>query len=332
MYPPQRGRLILSLDFELFWGVRDKRTIENYGANIRGVRQVIPALLTLFTKYGIHATFATVGFLFCRTRSELKANFPSLLPKYKSNRYSPYVDDYMKSIGNSEQDDIYHYAASLIDLIQQYPEQEIATHTFSHYYCLEGASVPSFEADLQTAKEVASKFSVNIKSIVFPRNQYAPEHIDICKKLGIIAYRGNERSFIYRPRKNDDQSKTIRALRLVDTYLNTTGHNTFDAYKQEDAALVNLPSSRFLRPYAPKLNVFDTLRLKRIKDDLTYAARKGEAYHLWWHPHNFGIHLEQNLAFLEAILQHYRQLNKRYGFISANMQETAIEIQNTYAH
>ena len=22
--------------------------------------------------------------------------------------------------------------------------------------------------------------------------------------------------------------------------------------------------------------------------DLTYAARQGLAYHLWWHPHNFG--------------------------------------------
>jgi hypothetical protein len=32
------GAFVISLDFELFWGVRDKRTISGYGPNILGVR------------------------------------------------------------------------------------------------------------------------------------------------------------------------------------------------------------------------------------------------------------------------------------------------------
>jgi len=38
------GTFVISLDFELLWGVRDKRTVADYGANILGVRRVIPAI------------------------------------------------------------------------------------------------------------------------------------------------------------------------------------------------------------------------------------------------------------------------------------------------
>ena len=57
----KKGLFIISLDFELLWGVRDKRTKETYGQNILGVQEVIPQLLDLFDKYDITATFATVG-------------------------------------------------------------------------------------------------------------------------------------------------------------------------------------------------------------------------------------------------------------------------------
>ena len=53
--------LTISIDFELFWGVRDVRTVRNYGDNILGVRQAIPAMLELFKECEVHATWATVG-------------------------------------------------------------------------------------------------------------------------------------------------------------------------------------------------------------------------------------------------------------------------------
>ena len=57
----KRRIFIISLDFELYWGIRDKRTIADYGKNLRNVHQVVPALLECFQRYGIHATWATVG-------------------------------------------------------------------------------------------------------------------------------------------------------------------------------------------------------------------------------------------------------------------------------
>jgi peptidoglycan/xylan/chitin deacetylase (PgdA/CDA1 family) len=325
----EKGTFIISLDFELMWGVRDKRTIKSYGENIRGVRQVIPSLLQLFDQYHVKATFATVGFLFARNKEDLFQHLPSLKPNYHLKKYSPYENDYMASIGYSEADDVYHYGLSLIQQIQQYPGQEIATHTFSHYYCLENASLKSFEADLVAAKNIAAIHGVELKSIIFPRNQYSSEHISICKKLGFIAYRGNEQSVIYTPRSNGSLNKAIRAVKFADSYVNLTGHHTFRIKGTE--GIINLPASGFLRPISTKTRILDSLRLQRIKASMTYAAKRGEAYHLWWHPHNFGINLDQNLSFLEEILKHFQDLQQRFGMQSKSMKAIAEENIETHA-
>ena len=50
------GTLLVSLDFELFWGMLDQCALEDYQDNVLGGRTAIPRLLQLFEKYGIHAT------------------------------------------------------------------------------------------------------------------------------------------------------------------------------------------------------------------------------------------------------------------------------------
>ena len=64
-----RGKFIVSLDFELFWGMQDCVDLAEYEANILGGRKAIPKILALFRKHGIHATWATVGFLFGKNNS-----------------------------------------------------------------------------------------------------------------------------------------------------------------------------------------------------------------------------------------------------------------------
>ncbi len=59
----KHGTLVISLDFELNWGVHDVFTQEQYGENILGAREAIPKILDLFMEYDIHATWATVGML-----------------------------------------------------------------------------------------------------------------------------------------------------------------------------------------------------------------------------------------------------------------------------
>ena len=59
---------------------------------------------------------------------------------------------------------------------------------------------------------------------------------------------------------------------------------------------------------------------------MTHAAKQNLVYHLWWHPHNFGINQAENIAFLNRILDHYQLLNKKYGFKSYTMSALAEEL------
>jgi hypothetical protein len=63
--------------------------------------------------------------------------------------------------------------------------------------------------------------------------------------------------------------------------------------------------------------------LRRIKKAMTHAAKNKLMFHLWWHPHNFGINQDENFAFLQKILEHYKVLNLKYQFHSLNMIELA---------
>ncbi len=320
-HPQEKGVFTISLDFELYWGVRDYKTIDNYRGHLLGVRKVVPTLLGMFNDYEIHATWATVGFLFFENHDDLIRGLPNKKPYYKNERLSPYSDIY--NIGRNEEGDPFHYAPSLIKLIKSYPNQEIGSHTFSHYYCLEaGQSIDTFKDDIEAVIKVGKKYDIIIKSIIFPRNQVNREYLSICKRMGIKSYRGNEALFFYK-----GSSLFRRTLRLLDAYLKISGHNCYLISERDFELPLNIPSSRFLRPYSKKYRVFEPLRLRRILSGLTYAARKGLIYHLWWHPHNFGVNNVENISFLKKILDHYMQLKTRYEMQSLNMGEIADKYQ-----
>ena len=316
------GFLVVSLDFELFWGVRDNRSIEDYKENILGVRLAIPQILELFDNYNIHGTWATVGFLCFEQKTELIAALPQKKPKYINKKLSPYK--YIKSIGNNEEQDLFHYGYSLLKTIFSYPNQEVGTHTFSHYYCLEkGQSLEDFRADLQATKQAFNKNNWRLESLIFPRNQFNECYLDECKNFGIKAYRGNESAWFYNPISQENESWLRRGIRLLDAYINISGHNCYSTDSISKSLPFNIPSSRFLRPYSSRLQTLEMLRLRRILLAMTYAAKKGLVYHLWWHPHNFGIYQKENLLFLQKILEHYSYLQTTYSMESLNMGELA---------
>lgn len=312
--------LVVSLDFELNWGIRDKIPLDRYREHLLGVRDAIPAMLELFDEYNIHVTWATVGFLFCESKREL--TFPTVKPNYLDTNLSPYL--HLAQAGRNESEDPYHYAPSLIRLIMSYPHQRIGTHTFSHYYCLEkGQDKEAFQADLAAAQNVAQPYHIELRSLVFPRNQVNPEYLSVCEELGIRSFRGNPESWIYKASPEREVSVWRRGVRLLDSYINLSGHNGHSLEKIQSSFPRNIPASRFLRPYTKKLRLLESLKIRRICSDLTYAARHRLLYHLWWHPHNFGVNLRKNLRNLRKILDHYQLLQQTYGMQSLHMEEVA---------
>jgi len=312
--------LIISLDFELFWGVRDVLPLRAYRENLLGVRQAIPALLRLFAERDIHATWATVGFLFCGTKDELRATLPRRLPAYADTSLSPYD---LTEVGQDEASDPFHFAPSLVRAIAETRGQELATHTFSHFYCLEaGQTADDFDADLESATVAAKRLGVELRSLVFPRNQYNPSYGGVMARRGIRAFRSTVGGWPYTP-GTAIESRAKRAVRLADAYLPIAGRRSFPLPSPDPLGLTDVPASAFLRPFSPTLRPMDGLKVRRILGAMSRAAVRGEMFHLWWHPHNFGVNLRENLAMLITVLDHFRLLSDRYGMRSLSMQEVA---------
>ncbi|HEV3049246.1 MAG TPA: hypothetical protein VGX50_03015 [Longimicrobium sp.] len=322
---PQFGALVVSLDFELHWGVRDLPGANGwYRRNLLGVRRAVPRILELFAEFGVSATWATVGFLFARSRGEQERFWPALRPAYRDPGLSPYGE----RVGEGEHDDPLHFAPSLIEAIRACPRQEIGTHTFSHYYCLEaGQTRETFGADLDSAAAIAAERGMRLRSIVFPRNQHNPGYDGVLLERGIVCYRGNPQGSLHRALGAARESRRVRAARLVDAFVDMAGPCTTPWDRVlEPSGLCNVPASRFLRPCVPGAGPLDALRLRRIGDAMRHAARAGEIFHLWWHPHNFGAYVDQNVALLRRVLEIFDGLRRTCGMRSMSMEEVAMQV------
>ena len=323
-----KGSFIISLDFELLWGGIEKRGPRDYGqSHVSNVPKVIDELLCLFAKYNVHATFATVGLLMLDGKEAVKKYAPSKHPSYNNHSLSPYLNGYIDKI--EERDERLYFVPDVVKKIQMQEGMEIGTHTFCHYYCWEkGQTAYEFEADIKAAISVADERGFKITSIVFPRNQVPKEYLRICAENGIVVYRGNPDKW-FGPYKSSFEAKKSKIFRFIDYYFPIGGHNTYDINLIEsECGIYNVKASRYLRPYDKRLALFDGLKYHRIKKEIEYAAKHGQMYHLWWHPHNFGNNVAENIAFLEKILKVYSSCKSKYDMSSFTMTEYANNIQN----
>jgi peptidoglycan/xylan/chitin deacetylase (PgdA/CDA1 family) len=320
----QPGALVISLDFELHWGVRDSAPLDRQErARLLSARRVIPRILDLFEEFSIHATWATVGLLFARSREELEAFKPKEQPKYRESRLNPYQE----RIGAGEADDPFHFAPSLIALIANRPGQEIACHSFSHYYGMEeGQTAEDFEADLMSAIAIAAHSGHTLRSYVFPRNEVNPEYLSVLKRSGIRAYRGTESAEIKQARSFAEQRRPLRRLgRLLDSYLDVYGSQTYSWPNPSE--LASIAASRYLRPHSLLLQPFEARLHGRIEQAMKRAAEHGEIFHLWWHPEDFAYHCNDNLRFLGSVLKTFAGYRSQCGMVSLSMAEVVSRLQ-----
>ena len=309
----ENGALVISLDFELLWGVFDKVDWRNRKEYFQNTRELIPEMLRLFEVYGVSCTWATVGMLFNENWEEWNQNIPKILPEYVDRNLDAYK--YGNSIQNKETEELC-FAPDLINQIKDRPGQEIGTHTYSHYYCLEpGQNVDSFNLDLQKSKQLAEKFEIELKSLVFPRNQYNSSYLEVFKDIGLQTVRTNPEVWYWKNTQQDSLQKKI--IRTGDAYIGL--NNKSYTYIPEIApGISGQKASRLLRPNSGR-NFLDRARIKRIQSEMSSAAKNNEVYHLWWHPHNFGGKPEKNLLELKVILEHFKTCKNKFGFQSLNM-------------
>ena len=314
------GQLVMSLDFELLWGVFDVVNYRDKFEYFQRTRKVIPHILTLFQEYDIHATWAVVGMLFNKSWDEWENNRPSKIPFYNNINLSPYL--FVDQLSTNEKENIKDlvFAPDLVDAVKKYGEfgQEIGTHTYSHFYSLEkGQDAQSFKKDLEKAIEVASAKGIETETLIFPRNQIKAEYLSICSALGIKNVRSNPNSWYWKNTLSD--SFLTKVARSGDAYF-PLGEKIYNPSAKEQQVIFEQKASRFLRPVENN-KILRKLKLERIKKEITTAAQKHKVYHLWWHPHNFGDSPGESLKDLRHLLEHFKTCRKKYGMESINMRE-----------
>lgn len=313
--------LTISLDFELYWGVFDKVALETKQTYFSNTRRVVPELLDLFAQEEVHVTWATVGMLFAMNWQEWQEYQPTRQPTYAKKQLAAYRLQELYSKNSTL--DTNFFAPELVKQIANTPYQELATHTYCHYYCKEqGQTLEQFRADLQAAKRIAmSKGLPAPASLVFPRNQYNQDYMKVCLEEGITSVRSNPKDWFWKDTVEDKLLNKI--FRTGDGYLPVGQRTSFplSSLQHEEGVPLAIPASRFLRPVNGSRPLLNKLRLKRILNEMTEAVKRKECYHLWWHPHNYGDHPEQSMADLRIIISHYKMLQQQYGMVSMTMQE-----------
>ena len=309
------GNLVISLDFELLWGVFDVVDYKKKNDYFEKTREVIPGILDLFLEYEVHATWAIVGMLFNRNWEEWKKNIPANLPAYKKSELSAYEFG-QKNFAEIPETNV--FAPDLIKAIGRVKGQEVATHTYSHYYCLEeGQGISGFKADLEKAIKMGHEAGFDIKSLVFPRNQIKEDYLKICYELGIENIRTNPTSWYWK----DTLSEALlnKVARSGDAYF-PLGKKSYKPDNNIKEFPIEHKASRFLRPVEDN-KLLRELKLRRIEQEIEMAAKQKEIYHLWWHPHNFGDKPEESLKDLRRILTKFTVHRVKDNFQSINMRE-----------
>lgn len=318
----KKGTLCISLDFEKFWGIHDVSKLKDVEQNMLKVSDVVSKLLALFKKYDIHCTWAVVGLLGFSDLQTLKNSVKTKRVPYLDSNLSPFplskfeLEKYNVNsfLGQAE-----------INLIKQHKHQELASHTFSHYYCLEkGVDIENFTHDMTLFKKYILE---EVKSIVFPRNQIKDDCLNICAKEGVVAFRGNQKNKFWKNTSYTNEKLIQKIGRTLDAYIKISKDNLIEwqSLNVKTNGLVNIPASRFFKP-AKYFKLIESLKLSRIKKQMLKSAQTNQIYHLWWHPHNFSTNTAQNFEQLENLLIYFNQLKKDYGYQSLNMNEIAQQI------
>jgi len=113
--------------------------------------------------------------------------------------------------------------------------------------------------------------------------------------------------------------------RFADAHVPLTGANAVPWASVVPAAhgLADVRESRFLRPYSARMRQLEPLRVTRITKAILTAAVQGTVCHVWWHPHNFGVQQDGNLANLRSLLEAFARLRDAHGMDSMTMAAAA---------
>jgi peptidoglycan/xylan/chitin deacetylase (PgdA/CDA1 family) len=298
--PLERGAFVVSIDTELAWGEAHRRDGSQRGHRFDAERPVIDAILDLFTRYRIAATWAIVGHLFLDACGDDGGDpHPDLVPP----AYDWLDEGWLAVDPRSTIEAAPHwYGRDIVDALLACPvPQEVGSHSFSHVIVDDPACTPEvFGSELAAAGRVAADRGVELRSFVYPRNSIG--QIERLAEHGYRSYRGGRPAAPFAGRRGWQR----RALSLVDKLRPLPGSATLPA--RHGSGVWNVPQTYLFAPATTGRRLPPALWARRPRARLRQAARDRSLFHLWFHPYNVTADPERALAALEVVCREAARL------------------------
>lgn len=317
------GTFTVSIDLELAWGCCDRPLRPQRRQELHRERAVVQEILRLFAKHDIRATWAIVGHLLLDqcpwTGGEVHSEIPRPINVHDTRNW------FFQHPPPSDPDQSLWYARDIVQwLLEASPTQEIASHSFCHMlYDPSHTTRPAVQADIQRARALHEAFGLPFQLFVFPRNRIG--YLDLLAQAGIMSYRGNARRWY-------DWIPLLFVRRLINFASYVAGTPPATVKPTIDyLGMVDVPSSMVLMSRNGLRRLVSTKSLiRKCIIGLNQAARCGETFHLWFHPSNFTYRTADQLAVLDAILQHARSLRKRGILEILTIGDQANRVRRSY--
>jgi hypothetical protein len=299
----ERGAFVISLDLELLWGTHDLPIGSEVRRHAAGTRQVVRSLLDLFARYEVPATWATVGHLFLEGAERDGAGRAH--PRHPRPRHHWLRDDWFAALPAGDAAASPHwYAPDLVTQIQEaHPRQEVGSHSFSHVIFGDpGCDAEVARAELTRSVEAARRFGIDLKSLVFPRNQVG--HLALLPEAGFEVFRGPETAFYW-----GLPEKARKVFHMADRLVATTPAAVLP-YRTPEGP-INLPGSMlYLAAFGWRRLIPVQRRVVQAMKGIAQAIERRAVFHLWLHPEGLVDHSRALLRGLETILAEVLRLRR----------------------
>lgn len=264
-----KGKLTISIDLELAWGVWDNLTPGYLKMVETAERPICKALIDLFDRYEVPATWAVVAAL---------------------------LD--VGSAGPRPGNQLCWYAPDIIDrLVHAKTVHEIGSHGGKHVY-FGNISASEAQEDLDFARAVHATNFLPFRSFVFPRN--ALGHLQLIARAGLRTYRGPDAGILQAARRAGRLAG--RVANFADKFLPIA---PTPVSAERRGAMIDIPGSMLLlgRNGARRF-IFPAVSRAKLKMGLARARRDNRIFHFWFHPSNFYYRRDEQLATLAWFLEH----------------------------